>query len=96
MYIEAKIYSWTDIFSHPRRQRSNHRSNCARSLKHQDMLALGYPKLLYHAGIENHVQKYIVKTMHNFPPKRKDCSFCPSIGLVYEHILWDAAVAKFG
>ena len=41
MYIEGKIYSWTDIISDRRLQRSKHGSNCARSSEQQDMLAVG-------------------------------------------------------
>ena len=37
----GKIYSWTDIISDRRLQRSEHGSNCARSSEQQDMLALG-------------------------------------------------------
>ena len=39
--LEAKIYCQTDIFLELRLQRSKHGSNCARSLKQQDMLGLG-------------------------------------------------------
>ena len=41
MYVEGKIYSWTDIISDRILQRSKHGSNCARSSEQQDMLALG-------------------------------------------------------
>ena len=40
-YVEAKIYSRTDIISDHRLQRSKHGKNCARSSEQQDMLALG-------------------------------------------------------
>ena len=40
--LEAKICSQTEIFSELRLQRSKHGSNCARSSRQQDMLALGW------------------------------------------------------
>ena len=40
-YVEAKIYSRTDVISDHRLQRSKHGKNCARSSEQQDMLALG-------------------------------------------------------
>ena len=40
--VEGKIYSWTDLISDHRLQRSKYGSNCARSSEQQDMLALGY------------------------------------------------------
>ena len=40
--LEAKICSRSDIFLDLRLQRSEHGSNCARSLEQQDMLGLGY------------------------------------------------------
>ena len=39
--LEAKIYSWTDILSNPRLQRSKHGSNWTRSSRQQDIPVLG-------------------------------------------------------
>ena len=88
--VEAKIYSWTDIFSDHRLQRSKHGSNCGRSSEQQDILALGYFSIAKTFVVHRNKKscsKIHCKTMHNFfAASSEKQSSCPSIGLVYKPI----------